>query len=207
MTDSKRKNPRQERARQTVDTILQTTAQILVEEGADKLTTNYLARKAGFSIGTIYQYFPHREAIVLALIERQREQARQRIAMVVQHLPKGGMEEKLRLIVRTLHHAFSLHRNADQRLTFALLRLAIAHGLPAPSDDLAEALVKVWQEGEGTTAAALNASETFVLTRALVEVLRHATLHGSPLLGTTEFEDALLRLVLGFLRASRDGSD
>ncbi len=184
---------------QTVATLLQATARILVEEGAERLTTNHLARKSGFSIGTIYQYFPNREAIVLALIERQRSKVRERIALVMQDRT-GSVEERLRRIVRTLHDAFNLHRNADQRLTFALLRLAIAHGLPTPTDAIAEAIVAVWRDAQDAEHRPLNASETFVLTRSVIEVLRHATLHGSPLLETVEFEDAILRLILGFLR-------
>lgn len=204
-TDSTRKNPKQARAKHTVDTIIDATAQILEQDGSDGLSTNRLAARSGFSIGTIYQYFPNREAILLALIARQREQVQRRIAAAVQSGQQGSLEDKLRLIVRALHEAFLVHRNPARRLVSALLRLASTHGLPAPSDDFAQAIVKLWQEeeAEGGHARHLNDAELFVLSRAMIEVLRHATLHGSPLLGTPPFEDALVRLVLGFLRAQQ----
>ena len=65
-----RKRPSQERSRATVDTILDATARVLIHAGFDGLTTNAVATKAGVSIGSLYQYFPNKEAMVSALIER-----------------------------------------------------------------------------------------------------------------------------------------
>ena len=68
-----RKRPRQERSQATVDTLLKATARVLVREGFDGLTTNGVAHQAGVSIGSLYQYFPNKEALVAALIERHIE--------------------------------------------------------------------------------------------------------------------------------------
>ncbi len=68
-----RKRPRQIRSRATVDTILQATARVLVKHGFDGLTTNAVATAAGVSIGSLYQYFPNKEALVAALAERHIE--------------------------------------------------------------------------------------------------------------------------------------
>jgi AcrR family transcriptional regulator len=65
-----RKRPRQERSRATVTAILDATAQVLIRHGFDGLTTNHVAEAAGVSIGSLYQYFPNKEAMVGALIER-----------------------------------------------------------------------------------------------------------------------------------------
>ena len=65
-----RKRPRQQRSRDTVDTILEATARVLVKLGFDGLTTNAVATAAGVSIGSLYQYFPNKEALVSALIEQ-----------------------------------------------------------------------------------------------------------------------------------------
>jgi AcrR family transcriptional regulator len=64
-----RKKPRQERAVQTVRAILQAASQVLVEEGYAAATTTRVAEVAGVSIGTLYQYFPSREALVAGLID------------------------------------------------------------------------------------------------------------------------------------------
>ena len=62
-----RKSASQERSRLTVQAILDATARILVREGFDKASTNRIAEVAGVSIGSLYQYFPSKEAIVAAL--------------------------------------------------------------------------------------------------------------------------------------------
>ena len=65
-----RKNASQERSRATVDTLLAATARVLVKEGYDHASTNKIADAAGVSIGSLYQYFPSKEALVAAVIER-----------------------------------------------------------------------------------------------------------------------------------------
>jgi AcrR family transcriptional regulator len=66
-----RREPQQERSRALVDAILEATGLLLVERGFEALTVSDIAERAGVSPGSLYQYFPHREAIVAALIERQ----------------------------------------------------------------------------------------------------------------------------------------
>ncbi len=65
-----RKLPQQDRSKVTVDAILEATAHILIQEGYDKASTNRIAELAGVSIGSLYQYFPNKEALVAALIEQ-----------------------------------------------------------------------------------------------------------------------------------------
>src|SRR5690349_5228772 len=66
--------PRQEasqaRSRATIDVLVEATARILVREGFDKASTNRIAQTAGVSVGSLYQYFPSREALIAAVIER-----------------------------------------------------------------------------------------------------------------------------------------
>jgi AcrR family transcriptional regulator len=54
----------------TLDAIFEATVQLLVEGGVQRLTTTRVAERAGVSIGTLYQYFPHKESLVYALNER-----------------------------------------------------------------------------------------------------------------------------------------
>ena len=61
---SPRKKPRQARAQATVDAILEGTIRILEQEGLDAATTTRIAEVAGVSVGTLYQYFSHRDAIL-----------------------------------------------------------------------------------------------------------------------------------------------
>src|SRR5260370_17693253 len=74
---SPRKSASQERSRSPVDALLEATARILVKEGYDKASTNRIAEVAGVSIGSLYQYFPSKEALVAAVIDRHTQQVSQ----------------------------------------------------------------------------------------------------------------------------------
>lgn len=70
-TDTRpRKRPVQARSKATVTAILDATARVLVEEGFERASTNRIATVAGVSIGSLYQYFPHKDALIQALLER-----------------------------------------------------------------------------------------------------------------------------------------
>jgi len=65
-----RKKPCQQRSRATVEAVLTAAVQIFEAWGYAAGTTNRIAERAGVSIGTVYQYFPNKEAIAVALLER-----------------------------------------------------------------------------------------------------------------------------------------
>jgi AcrR family transcriptional regulator len=67
-----RKIPQQSRAEQTVAAILEAVARILETKGLEGLNTNLVAQRAGFSIGSLYQYFPGKDALIVALCQRER---------------------------------------------------------------------------------------------------------------------------------------
>lgn len=65
-----RKRPRQARSMVTMDAILEATIQVLLADGLQRMTTTRVAVRAGVSVGTMYQYFPHKQALLYALNER-----------------------------------------------------------------------------------------------------------------------------------------
>lgn len=64
------KTPVQSRSRVTVDAIFEATIQVLLSEGMARLTTTRVSERAGVSVGTMYQYFPNKQALIIALNER-----------------------------------------------------------------------------------------------------------------------------------------
>lgn len=77
-----RKRPRQARSAVTVDAIFEATIQVLLVEGMHRLTTTRVAERAGVSVGTMYQYFPHKQALLYALNERYLDRLAQRVEAV-----------------------------------------------------------------------------------------------------------------------------
>lgn len=65
-----RKQPVQQRSRDMVAILMDAAARVIVERGFDNLTTNHVAAAAGVSIGSLYQYFPDKDALVEALLQR-----------------------------------------------------------------------------------------------------------------------------------------
>src|ERR1700678_984367 len=71
---STRRQPKQRRARAAAEAVLDAVVRILKREGVDAVTTNHIARVAGVSIGSVYQYFPDKRAIFIALHKRHLEE-------------------------------------------------------------------------------------------------------------------------------------
>jgi AcrR family transcriptional regulator len=79
-----RKAPRQSRSAHTVDALLEAAALVLEEGGLEGFNTNAVAQRAGASIGTLYQYFPSKDALTLALLQREEGQYRVAAAAAAQ---------------------------------------------------------------------------------------------------------------------------
>lgn len=106
-----RKTPRQARSAVTVEAIFAATIQVLLAEGVGRLTTTRVAERAGVSVGTMYQYFPHKQALLFAIVERQLESitcamqaaaenlAGSNVAMVAEGLAVAWLDAKLADIV------------------------------------------------------------------------------------------------------------
>lgn len=75
-----RKQPSQGRSKVTVTAIFEAATRIFVEQGYGKMTTNAVAELAGVSIGSLYQYFPNKEALICAVYERHHARMRESIA-------------------------------------------------------------------------------------------------------------------------------
>ena len=92
-----RKQPVQHRSKATVDVVLVAAAQVFEAHGYAAGTTNRIAERAGVSIGTLYQYFPSKEAIAVALLERHIADTDHRLHEWVGHMvvEQHGLSEAL----------------------------------------------------------------------------------------------------------------
>ncbi len=97
-----RKAPKQGRAMHTVDSILQATQKILSNEGYERASTNYIAEVAGVSIGSLYQYFPSKEAIVSSLVEKTVVEAAERLREELLSCMGLPLEESTPRMVRAI---------------------------------------------------------------------------------------------------------
>jgi AcrR family transcriptional regulator len=204
-----RRIPSQARSRQTIRIIFEATAQVLNDHGESALTTNRIAARAGVSIGTLYQYFDSKEAIVLAMLAREREDVMATLDLLLANADSAD-PDPLRSDPRMLLRAF-------------IQRYVAAFGTGAPGRraliklawrlDQQQAMVQSLREASDRIALHLQRIRhpllrppspvmTFVLTRLLAGAVRSASLEDSPLLGTAEFEEELVNACWGVMRVA-----
>ncbi len=111
-----RKKPRQKRSQDTVDAILEATARILQEEGYDKTSTNRVAKVAGVSIGSLYQYFPNKEALIHELFERHHEEMVKMLRTTIQDMGGAPIPVAVRVYVRAMLEAHAVNPRLHQAL-------------------------------------------------------------------------------------------
>lgn len=111
---SPRKKPEQDRSRATVDVIVDAAARILVKGGYDAFTTNRVAEKAGVSIGSLYQYFPNKEALLSELMRRHVEEIGEGVEEMMARSAHAPLSEIIRGAIehsaRAHLHDPELHR-------------------------------------------------------------------------------------------------
>src|SRR6516162_3782759 len=102
-----RKYASQDRSRATVDVLIEATARILRREGFDRASTNRIAEEAGVSVGSLYQYFPSKEALVAAVIDRHHQQLMQVVRCALAEVASQPIEKAVRRLVAV---AIEAHR-------------------------------------------------------------------------------------------------
>lgn len=100
-----RKQPRQARAQATLDVIFEATIQVLVKEGPQRLTTTRVAERAGVSVGTMYQYFPHKQALFYAVNERYLDALAEKIENACRAQRGALIEDMVEVLVTTYWNA------------------------------------------------------------------------------------------------------
>ncbi|QOZ45116.1 TetR/AcrR family transcriptional regulator [Bradyrhizobium sp. CCBAU 53340] len=102
-----RKSASQQRSRATVDALVEATARILVKDGFEKTSTNRIAEVAGVSVGSLYQYFPGKEALVAAVIDRHNEEIMAIVRATLIEVTDMPIEKAVRRLVTV---AIEAHR-------------------------------------------------------------------------------------------------
>jgi len=195
-----RKRPRQERAVATLDAILEATAPVMVEFGYDKASTNRIAKRAGVSIGSLYQYFPNKEAIIFEMQQRHSSEMLGLLGEMAADLGAAPVEDAVRAFVRTMFAAHasnpSLHR--------ALVQQVMHVGFDKLRDLQQQAirLVRAYLEANSERLVPQNLDMAAHVLVTTVDSLTHAAVLEEPILLTdpayeAEVVDLVVRYLLG----------
>ncbi len=184
-----------------MDAILGAARRLVVRAGREALSTNKVAELAGVSIGSLYQYFPDKEAILAELGRRHVDEARALVTTRLLALAEAPPAEAVRVMVALM---IELHRH-DPALHRVLVPEVASRlsGLAALEAELT-AMVAAYLERHRTLLRVPDCALAAALVTQVVESLTHgAVLYRPELLGTRAFEDEVVDLLTRYLLHDR----
>lgn len=195
---SPRKQPRQERSVATVNAILDATARVLIEDGYERATTNRIATVAGVSVGSLYQYYPNKEALIAALVDRHEEEMLEQLARMAIELEKAKLEDAIAAYVRAMLAAHAVDPKLHQVLTRSIdLKRAVQ--LQARAEAIVRAYLETHRprlrKGLSLDLAA------FILVTSVEAVTHVAVLERPGVLKQEDFAREVTQLVVRYLIA------
>lgn len=190
------RKPQQARAREKVELILEAAIRLLEKGRLAALTTNAVAETAGVSIGTLYQYFSNKEAILDALADRETAAMAARVRAVMADAAITTPEARVSGVVAAVALSYGDRRGAHR----LVMEHSLARGSARLSPLLAELGASLGRErAVGAIRAPLAKADAFVLIHAFAGVLRAMT-GQTEVPPRREIETALTRLVTQFFR-------
>lgn len=195
-----RKPPLQARARTTVAAILEAAARILEERGLDGYNTNAVAERAGVSIGSLYQYFPNKDALTAALSREARARLLAAIEQTIEATDGADLETILRALVRVTV--------AQQMTRPVLARLLDAEEARLPLGEDAAALALAIRAKVEAVLARAGTGLSDELLPVIAEDLLHITrgmIDGAAQSGETQIaslEDRVSLCLAAYVRAA-----
>lgn len=166
---NQRKQPSQERSRETVAVILEAAARILESRGLEGYNTNAVAEKAGVSIGSLYQYFPGKDALTIALILSFEEELLHSVKTAIAASQHDTLTQALQRIVRALYGAH-IHRAALNVVLEAEEQRLQQH-IPEKTETLASLVATLLRKHRQHLRVPLKEAvqDTITISRAMVD--------------------------------------
>lgn len=198
-TDSRRL-PRQARALEKVELILEASRRILDRHGLEGFTTNHVAELAGVSVGTLYQYFPNKDRILDELARRELAQLAKGVMAALTGRLQETPGERIRAVIHAAVSAYGGRTGAHKALMQYLLTRGAGSPLPALRSSIMAHLIAHGLFDHDRQPRQLGEAEAFVLTHAVSGVLRAMLEEPETLApGRREgLEEALVELVLAY---------
>jgi AcrR family transcriptional regulator len=194
-----RKSPTQARSRATVDVILAATARLLVKHGFDRTSTNQIAEAAGVSIGSLYQYFPSKEALVAALMERHVEEMRALAFAQLDEVRGLPLPAAVHVMIEMMLRAHAV----DPALHRVLMEQVPRTGRLGKRDDFEReilAAVTAFLASRKSELGVVDVEMAATIVVASVEAITHgAVLHRPDALLDSRLTDELTAMVVTYL--------
>ncbi|HEY5754183.1 MAG TPA: TetR/AcrR family transcriptional regulator [Steroidobacter sp.] len=198
-----RKHASQDRSRATVDTLVEATARILVKEGFDKASTNRIAEEAGVSVGSLYQYFPSKEALVAAVIVRHNEALMQTARGALAEVASLPIAKAVRRLVTVAIEAHRIDPKLHRVLAEQLPRTGMLEDVGIINRE-GYTLVRSYLEAHRDEIRAVDLDMAAFVAVTSIEALTHtAVLHRADMLSDDTvgtLVDEATRLIVKYLQ-------
>jgi len=199
-----RKNPVQARAYQTLDDILEATAQLLETGRGSGLNTNLVAERAGVSIGTLYYYFPNKVSLLRSLALREVDRQEKLFLAAIAAARSDGAPAVVRAIVREALTPLKGRRELRRRLIgHDGFDPSVRSALHAALNRVTDSLIAACQ----FDPASISRERRFMLLRSMLGPIRAAALYEPEMLSSPLFEDELVRHAMLLLRGNQEPQD
>jgi len=198
-----RKNASQDRSKATVDALLAATTRVLVKEGYDHASTNKIADAAGVSIGSLYQYFPSKEALVAGVIERHIDGMLEVVRASAARVALMPIREAALELVGVMIEAHRINPKLHRVLVEQIPRIGNMEHIDRVDEECV-ALVRVYLEGHRDELGIEDLDLAAFLAVSTVEALTHiAVLRRPELLSDARYVDEVANLVVRYLRGDK----
>ena len=200
-----RKSASQKRSQATVETLLDATARVLTREGYDRASTNRIAAVAGVSVGSLYQYFPNKEALVATLVARHNREMLQLLRDALEKVASRDLATTMRELVRATVDAHlvdpALHRIFAEQVP-RMGQLAKIEALQRETF----LLIRAYLEERRNEISVRDLDSATSICVTTVEALTHEFVIDKPEAPDADrdrFIEEVTRLVVGYLRPGR----
>lgn len=198
-----RKEASQGRSRATVEALLDATTRVLVREGYDRTSTNRVAQVAGVSVGSLYQYFPSKEALVAAVIERHNNEMMQIVRQALSKVALSPIEIAARELVSVMINAHRVDPKLHRILAEQTPRVGRLQNIERVEQE-AMALVRAYLDAHSGEVRVRDLDVAAFFCVTIVEALTHAVIVRRPEAVSNDQVDKLINeityLLVSYLR-------
>ncbi|MFT4117391.1 TetR/AcrR family transcriptional regulator [Bradyrhizobium sp.] len=198
-----RKNASQTRSRATVDALVEATARILVREGFEKASTNRIAEVAGVSVGSLYQYFPSKEALVAAVIDRHNQEIMGLVRAALAEVADMPVDQAVRRLVTVAIEAHRIDPKLHRVLAEQIPRTGQLADVEAFNREV-QTLVRAYLESRRKDMRRIDLDmATFICVSTIEAVAHNTVLNQAEMLSDKAMKalvDETTRMVVGYLR-------
>ncbi|MEY9397786.1 AcrR family transcriptional regulator [Bradyrhizobium japonicum] len=198
-----RKNASQQRSRATVDALVEATARILVREGFEKTSTNRIAEIAGVSVGSLYQYFPSKEALVVAVIDRHNDEIMKIVRAAFVEVADMPIERAVRRLVTVAIEAHHIDPDLHRVLAEQIPRSGRLAEVEAFNHEV-HGLVRAYLESHRKEMRRIDPGLAAFMCVSAIEAVAHNTVPNPAEMLSEKMVRTLVdettRMVVGYLR-------